>query len=97
MDASAVTDALLILLALPLGVMVGRLHFRALRIGAEQLVSGEGAGRALGLKALRFAVTAGFLVGAALIGPGPLLGGAAGLAVGRAWEMRLARRAEGAS
>jgi len=79
------------LLALPVGLAVGRLHFRALRSGTEALIHGGSAARALALTALRFGLSIGCLIGAALLGAGPLLAAALGIALGRAWELRLAR------
>ena len=81
-----------ILWALPAGILIGWLHFRMLRIGTEALIHDTATGRALGLTALRFALTIAVLVLAALAGAPALIAAGCGLAVGRAIAMRAARR-----
>jgi len=83
---------LLALAAAVAGVAGGRLHFRLLKSGTEALVRGGSGGRAVALAALRFGVTLGLFVLAAIAGgAAPLLAAALGFAIGRALELRIAR------
>ncbi len=86
-------NAILALTALALGILVGLWHFHALRRGTEALMLEDSAGRAALLVLARFAVTIGFLVAAALAGAWPLVGGAAGIGIGRALVLRRAKAA----
>jgi hypothetical protein len=86
------TPLVQIALAFPFGILTGLAHFKALRTGTSALAEGA-TGRALGLTALRLALTIGFLVAAALTGAPALLSGAAGIALGRAAVLRRARAA----
>lgn len=74
------------------GIFVGRLHFRVLRQGTDALIRQQAMRRALGFTLLRFAVTIAFLVAIALAGTAPLVAGAVGFGLGRALELRAARR-----
>lgn len=78
--------------ALAAGTGAGLAHFRALRAGTRALVADRAPGRAAALTLARFTLSGAVLAGAALAGTLPLLAAAAGFALGRAVELRRARR-----
>lgn len=82
------------LAALIAGFLAGIGHFRALHGGTRAFTEGA-TGRALGLLALRFALTVAVLAGAAALGTLPLLAAALGLWCGRMRVLAAVRRLDG--
>lgn len=94
-DFAAQTDLIpragLIAALLPLGMLVGVVHFATLRRSAGLMAQARTT-KALLLMAARFALTAGVLVLASLEGATPLLVTSAGLMLGRAAVLRRERQ-----
>jgi len=71
------------------GYGIGTVHFRSLARVADMMLAGRMI--AVVLQLARLAVLAGFLILAALAGPGPLIAAAAGVLVARARVLKAAR------
>lgn len=71
------------------GYGIGTVHFRSLARVADMMLAGRTI--AVVLQLARLAVLAGFLILAALAGPGPLIAAAIGVLVARARVLKAAR------